>query len=49
MASISANMPLRNCSLTKITEVETIKRQTRAMYDSMATGQSPWPRAWTAA
>jgi len=26
-----------------------IKRQTKATYDSMAAGQSPWARAWAAA
>ena len=26
-----------------VTKVKTIKRQTRATYDCMATGQSPWP------
>jgi len=28
--------------------VETIKRQTKAVYGCMVAGQSPWVRAWTA-
>ena len=31
---------------TWITDVETIKRQSMAVYRCMTTGQSPWPRAW---
>jgi len=27
----------------------TIERQTRAAYDCLVVGQSPWARAWTAA
>jgi len=34
---------------TWISEVETIKQQTRATYGCIATGQSPWPRAGAAA
>ena len=37
------------CVCTWITEVETTKRQTRATYGCMATGQSSWLRAWAAA